>query len=136
MKFKIILMLITLGLFSVLPMIYMGKFDPMGFIDSGLKSDIGFNGSGNRAVKNLSNVVTDEKVQVYKWRDQNGAIQFSSEPPPTVIDAELLVLDPNSNLVQAVKVPKQAELKAVVETEAPNLYTMEGMKRVMDELYK
>ncbi|MCK5396274.1 MAG: DUF4124 domain-containing protein [Gammaproteobacteria bacterium] len=133
MKFKILSMLIILGLLSVLPMIYMGKFDPMALIDSGLKFDVGFNGSGNSAVKNLSNVVTDEKVHVYKWRDQNGIMQFSSEPPPTVTDAEQVVLDPNSNLMQAVKVPEKEEPKAVAEAVAPNPYTIRGMKKVMDD---
>ena len=36
MKFKIFTMLVTLGILSVIPMIYMGKFDPMSFFDSSL----------------------------------------------------------------------------------------------------
>ncbi len=132
MKFKIFSMLVILGVLSVMPMIYMGKFDPLSFIDSGLsKGGSEFEKLKAKAPKNLSNVVTDEKVQIYKWRDDNGVMQFSSTPPPTGGAAEQVVLDPNSNLMQAVKVPE--EVKPEVETESPNPYSVKGMKKVMDD---
>ena len=132
MKFKILSMLVTLGILSVMPMIYMGKFDPLSFFDSGLSTGASeFEKLKAKAPKNMSSVVTDEKVQIYKWRDKNGVMQFSSTPPATGGDAEQVVLDPNSNLMQAVKVP---EKEAVVEeAESPNPYTVDGMKKVMDD---
>lgn len=133
MKFKILSMLTILGILSVVPMIYMGKFDPLAFIDSGLEVDLGVSGLNEKGVKNLSNVVTDEKVQVYRWRDQNGVMQFSNVPPPTVTDAEQIVLDPNSNMLQAVKIAETEEPKRVANTESPNPYSIEGMKKVMDD---
>ena len=133
MKFKILSMLIILGILSVVPMIYMGKFDPLALIDSGLEVDLGVSGLNEKGVKNLSNVVTDEKVQVYRWRDQNGVMQFSNVPPPTVTDAEQIVLDPNSNMLQAVKIAETEEPKRVANTESPNPYSIEGMKKVMDD---
>jgi len=76
-------------------------------------------------------------VQVYKWRDKNGLMQFSNTPPPTVTNAEQIVLDPNSNLIQAIKIPekeepKQKEPKQVVQTGTANPYSIKGMKKVMD----
>ncbi len=128
-------MLVILGIMSVTPMIYTGKFDPMSFLDSGLS-----NGSSEfkklkaKAPKNLTSVVSDEKVQVYKWRDKNGVMQFSNTPPPSDKGAEQVELDPNSNLMQAVKVPEEKEEPAeVANVEKPNPYSVKGMKKVMDD---
>lgn len=134
MKFKIFSMLVILGVLSVMPMIYMGKFDPLSFIDSGFSmSGSEFKKLQAKAPKNLSNAVTDEKVQVYKWRDKNGVMQFSNTPPPAGDAAEQVVLDPNSNLMQAVKVPEEEEPPQQVEVESPNPYSVKGMKKVMDD---
>ncbi|NOQ69577.1 MAG: DUF4124 domain-containing protein [Gammaproteobacteria bacterium] len=133
MKFKILSMLIILGVISVLPMIYTGKFDPLVFITGFSDESSGFTKLKAKAPENLSNVVTDEKVQVYKWSDKNGVMQFSNRPPLTVTNAEQVVLDPNSNLVQAVKIPEKEEPKQVVQTESPNPYSVKGMKKVMDD---
>ena len=134
MKFKILSMLIILGVISALPMIYTGKFDPLAFI----KSDFSNQSSvltelKAKAPENLSNVVTDEKVRVYKWRDENGLMQFSNTPPPTATDAEQVVLNPNSNLVQAVKIPVKEEPEEVAKIESPNPYSVKDMKKVMDD---
>jgi len=136
MKLKILFMLITLGVLSVTPMIYMGKFDPMAFFDSGLsKGASEFNKLKARVPKDLTSVVTDKKVQIYKWRDEHGVMQFSNTPPPTVNNAERVVLDPDSNLMQAVKVPEKEEEKPkqTAQTEMPNPYSVKGMKKVMDD---
>jgi len=135
MKLKILFMLITLGVLSVTPMIYMGKLDPMALFDSGLsKGSSEFNKLKAKVPKNLTGVVTDQKVQVYKWRDEHGVMQFSNTPPPSVSNAERVVLDPNNNLMKAVKVPeKEEKSKEVVETEMPNPYSVKGMKKVMDD---
>jgi hypothetical protein len=133
MKFKIFSMLFILGVISVLPMIYMGQFDPLGLIT-------GFNNKsseraklGAKAPENMRNVVTDKKVQVYKWRDKNGVMQFSTTPPPGLANTEQLELNPNSNLMQAVKSHIKEEQNLVVQAESPNPYTVQGMKKVMDD---
>ena len=134
MKFKIFSMLVILGVLSVMPMIYMGKFDPLSFFESGFS--IGgseFTKLKAKAPKSLSNAVTDEKVQVYKWRDEHGVMQFSNTPPQTGGAAEQVVLDPNHNLIQAVKVPEEEDVKQEVEAESPNPYSVKGMKKVMDD---
>lgn len=134
MKFKIFSMLVILGVVSVMPMIYMGKFDPLSFLESGFSmGGSEFTKLKAKAPKSLSNAVTDEKVQVYKWRDEHGVMQFSNTPPPTGGAAEQVVLDPNSNLMQAVKVPEEKEVKQEVEAESPNPYSVKGMKKVVDD---
>ena len=134
MKFKIFSMLVILGVVSVMPMIYMGKFDPLSFLESGFsKGGSEFTKLKAKAPKNLSNAVSDEKVQVYKWRDEHGVMQFSNTPPPTGDAVEQVVLDPNHNLMQAVKVPEEVEVKQQVEAESPNPYSVKGMKKVVDD---
>ena len=134
MKFKIFSMLVILAVLSVMPMIYMGKFDPLSFFESGFSmGGSEFTKLKAKAPKSLSNAVTDEKVQVYKWRDEHGVMQFSNTPPPTGGAAEQVVLDPNSNLMQAVKLPEEEEVKPEVEAESPNPYSVKGMKKVVDD---
>jgi hypothetical protein len=134
MKLKIISMLIILGIMSVTPMIYTGKFNPLAMIDSGFS-----NGASEisklkaKAPKNLTSAVTDEKVQVYKWRDEHGVMQFSNTTPPTVSNAEQVTLNPNSNLLQAVSVPEKQAPEESAEVAAPNPYSVKGMKKVMDD---
>ena len=136
MKFKIFTMLVTLGILSVVPMIYMGKFDSMAFFDSSLsKGASEFKNLKAKVPSSLSNGGTKEKVQVYKWRDKNGIMKFSDAPPPTVTNAEHVLVDPNKNLVQAIKIPekKEPEPEAVAKTKLPNPYSVKGMKKVMNE---
>jgi len=131
MKFKILSLLVTLGFLSVMPMIYIGKLNPLAFFDSGL--DNGLSELKAKAPENFSNAVTEEKVSVYKWRDKNGVMQFSNTPPASGAVAELIVLKPNSNIVQAVKIPQQEAFTEEVNRSAPNPYSIQGMKQVMDD---
>ena len=135
MKLKILSMLIILGVLSVTPMIYMGKLDPMELLGAGLNGGASeFEKLKAKAPANMTSVVTDEKVQVYKWRDKNGVMQFGNTPPPEVRNAEQVELNPNSNVVTAVKVPVEEE-KPVASTELvqPAPYSVKGMKKVMDD---
>ena len=134
MKFKIFSMLVSLGFLSVMPLIYMGKFDPMAFFDSGLKEGASeLEKLKAKAPKALSGVVNDEKVQIYKWRDKYGVMQFSNTPPIGG-GSEKIELNINENIVQAVKIPeKEVEQKQVAKNEAPNPYSVKGMKKVMED---
>ena len=134
MKLKIFTMLVILGILSVMPMIYMGKFDPMAFFDSRLSKGVSeLKDLKAKVPDSLSSGVTDKKVQVYKWRDKNGIMQFSNTPPPTGDAAEQIELNPNKNIVQAVKIPEKEEPKEVAKTESPNPYSVKGMKKVMND---
>ena len=129
MKFLIFKMLVTLGILIAMPLIYMGKLDPMSLFSGGV-SEISV--LKEKAPKNLTSVVTDEKVQVYKWRDKNGVMQFSNTPPPAEKQAEQVELNPNSNLIQAVKIPVEEEPDKPARMERPNPYSVGGMKEAMD----
>jgi len=139
MKSKLFFMLLTLGVMAIAPMIYMGKFDPLAIFGPGFS----LNSSTHEtlkasAPKSLSSVVTDEKVEVYKWRDKNGVMQFSNMPPPTESKAEKVILDPNSNLMQAVKIPVKEEPKekevVQTQTQAPSPYSPKAMKKIMKDV--
>ena len=133
MKFKIFSMVVILGVISVLPMIYMGKFDSMPFIGSIFKGGTSeFEQLKAKTPKNLTNVVTDEKVQVYKWRDKNGVMQFS-KIAPVEGSSEKIELNPNENIIQAVKIPVEEVEQEIVKSEKPNPYSIKDMKKVMDD---
>ncbi|NOR43873.1 MAG: DUF4124 domain-containing protein [Gammaproteobacteria bacterium] len=120
-------MLVILGLLSVMPLVYMGKVDSQALID------FDFGWFGKQGTGSLSSVVTDEKVHVYKWRDQNGVMQFSNERPPLSVGAKQIVLNPNSNVIQAVKIAEKKKVAPVVKTESVSPYSVSGMKKVMDD---
>ena len=132
MKSTIISMIIVLCVLAIIPMFLLG--------DNSLLARFGldvFTGSGETAKppENFTTVTTDEKVQVYKWRDQYGVMQFTNTPPPQTRQAELVVLTPDTNIVKAVEVPEQEpEQKrsgpAVMKTGNP--YTPGGMKDLLD----
>ena len=138
MKLKILSMLVVLGVLSVMPMIYMGKVDPVALLNGDFGGLFGNSSSEfaelkAKAPKNLTNVVTDEKVQVYKWRDKNGVMQFSNTPPVDGVQAQKVELNPNHNLVKAVKVPVKEEPQPVQQAPAPSPYSVKGMKKVMED---
>ena len=131
MKSKIIMMLVVLAGFAVTPMIMKGEFDPMAFFSGGGSSE--FSKLKAKAPKGLSSVVTDEKVQVYKWRDKNGVMQFSNAPPPGSAKGEMIELNPNSNIIEAIKVEKKETVKREASIKVPKPYSVKGMKKVMND---
>ena len=120
---------------SVMPMIYMGKFDPSAWISANSELDFDLGRSVAGVVKKGSDVVVDKKVQVYKWRDQDGVMQFSNQPPPDAHNAEQIVLHPDSNVVQAVTVSEKetAQPIANADNRAATPYSINGMKQVVDD---
>ena len=133
MKFKIITMLLSLCSVPIAVMFYMGNFDPMKYLDSDLKFDFDFSWLSEKVPSDISDVVTREKVQVYKWRDKEGVMQFSNEPPPNDVDVQQIELDPNSNVLEAVKAPVKEESKAKVKADVSNPHSVKGMGKVLDD---
>ena len=132
MKSTIISMIIVLCVLATIPMLLLNDGNPL----AGFGLDI-FSGSNEhaRAPKNLTSVTTDEKVQVYKWRDQYGVMQFTNTPPPQTQQAELVELTPDTNIIKAVEVPEEEPEQ---KRSGPNVmmtgnpYTPGGMKDLLD----
>jgi hypothetical protein len=132
MKSTIISMIIVLCVLAIIPMFLLD--------DNSVVARFGldvFSGSDEHAKlpKNLTSVTTDEKVQVYKWRDQYGVMQFTNTPPPQTQQAELVELTPNTNIIKAVEVPEEEPEQ---KRSGPNVmmtgnpYTPGGMKDLLD----
>ena len=136
MKTTIISMFIVLILMIVVPMVLFG--------DNEIAQKFGFGVSSkndakedlqDKAPKNIQTVVTDKKVEVYKWADKHGVIQFSNEPPQDGSESEKMVLSPNTNVLDAIKITKKEPEKAakpqVISRGSP--YSPGGMKKMVDE---
>jgi hypothetical protein len=132
MKSTIISMIIVLCVLATIPMLLLNDSSPL----AGFGLNV-FSGSNDhaKAPKNLTSVTTDEKVQVYKWRDQYGVMQFTNTPPPQSQQAELVELTPNTNIIKAVEVPEEEPEQ---KRSGPNVmmtgnpYTPGGMKDLLD----
>ncbi len=134
MKSTIISMIIVLIVMVTLPMIFLG--------DGDVASKLGFGdffkkGSGSSKVpENVKAVVTDRKVNIYTWVDENGVKQFSGIPPADGGASEKIVLKPDTNIMSAFKAPekeeeeKKASRPKVVSLGSP--YTPGGMKDLVD----
>lgn len=134
MKSTIISMLIVLCVLATVPLFLFG--------DKGMlaRFGIGFSDDTNiraQTPKNLTNVTTDRKVQIYKWRDEYGVMQFTSAPPPEGRQAEMVELTPNTNIVKAVEVPEvptdeNEKRSGPTVMTTGNPYTPGGMKDMLD----
>ncbi len=139
MKTKIISMLIVLGMLSVMPLIYTGKFDPMSFfqrleVNTDDLSDNLTSGL-NTIKKKVPGIGAKQQVTVYRWRDARGSVQFGSYPPANALNVETVSVDTDKNVVDAVKVPvRQAESDTgSTPLTAPSPYSVKGMKKVLDD---
>ena len=98
--FKVV---VLVGIMLTVPYYLLGS----GAMPDFLKNLIGSGQSEQPALpKNLSSVTTDKNVTVYKCKDASGQIQFSDTPCG---NGETIHLRPDTNVVQAVKVPEKEE---------------------------
>ena len=132
MKSTIISMIIVLCVLAIIPTFLIG--DKSVLARFGL--DV-FDGSGGapKVPKNITNVTTDEKVQVYKWRDEYGVMQFTNTPPPETSQAEMVELTPNTNIVKAIEIPEEKPEQVSGGPKVMtvgNPYTPGGMKDLLE----
>ncbi len=83
----------------------------------------------------IKDVVTGGKQTVYKWVDENGVTQYTSEAPPEQ-SATAMELDPNTNIVQGIKMPEGEETEEETpKAEVPqgNIYSPQSVKKLMDD---
>ncbi len=140
MKFKIISLLVVLGMLSVMPLIYSGKLDPAEFLSRFDMDDVNLDTDDitaglSKLKDNVPGAGTSQEVTVYKWRGTNGVMQFGSQPPPGAQNVEVMSVNGNKNVVDAVKIPPKQEARATAATEisAPSPYSVKGMKKVLDD---
>ena len=62
--------------------------------------------SGNR-IQAGSDEDLDGKDVFYKWYDADGNVQFTTEPPPEGVEYTLKGFDPDTNVIQSVKLPSE-----------------------------
>jgi hypothetical protein len=102
--------------------------------------------SGSNEVIPASDDDLSGKDIFYKWYDNEGNIQFTSEPPPHGIEYTLKGFDPNANVIQAVKLspskaktddstPDQIEtpVKAHDPDDGVNPYSGDSIKKLFEE---
>lgn len=135
MKSTIISMFIVLIVMITVPMFLFG--------DGDFAQKFGFGGgNGNvtedlrdKAPKNIKAVVTDKKVEIYKWVDEHGVTQFSNTPPFEGGESEKIVLSPDTNVIDAIKIPEKEQKEAggptVFSLASP--YSPGGMKKMIDD---
>ena len=87
------------------------KMPDMSMPDVSMPDNLEFGGS-NEAKP------TSGSTLIYEWRDQDGNLNFTSEPPPPGIEYTTKGYDPNLNLIQSVSSKTETETEtAQVETE-------------------
>ena len=91
-------------------------------------------------------MVTDKEVTYYQWVDKQGQTHYSNTPPTDQV-AEQKKLRPDTNVVQAVKVPEEEEDKgggiltlggskngkSKGDDEAFNPYSPEGVQKLIEK---
>lgn len=56
---------------------------------------------------------TSDKTLIYEWRDKDGNLNFTSEPPPPGIQYTAKGYDPRLNLIQSVETKSETETAKV-----------------------
>ncbi|MEH6628079.1 MAG: DUF4124 domain-containing protein [Motiliproteus sp.] len=92
------------------------------------------------SLKSDKPTVSAGKDTIYKWVDKNGVTQLSSEPPPAQQNAQVLVVDPNANIIQSAGQVSDPETEDKQETAtAPaqllqgQVYSPSQVKKLMDD---
>ncbi|MCK4706710.1 MAG: DUF4124 domain-containing protein [Gammaproteobacteria bacterium] len=136
MKSTIISMIVVLILMIAVPLVLFG--------DKELAKDFGFGSLSkadviedlqDKAPKNIQTVVTNKEVSIYKWADKYGVRQFSNLPPKDGIESEKIVLSPNTNVMEAIKIPEK-ETEKIAKPQVMSMgspYSPGGMKKMIED---
>ena len=81
--------------------------------------------------------------RVYQWRDNDGNLHFSTEPPAQGIDYEVIHFDPAANVIQSVKLPSEEQAAESSENrdetasadpaDIGNPYTGESIQKLFED---
>ncbi len=73
--------------------------------------DIGLSEIAKQAkLPNLSVSKSAHQDIVYQWRDAEGSLHFTSQPPPEGTEYTVKGYDPRTNLIQSVKIEEEPEV--------------------------
>ena len=78
---------------------------------------------------------------IYQWKDIDGNIQFTTSPPPAGIEYTVKGYDPNTNVIQSVKLPENEVEKSESENNTGNpldegigtAYSPEKIQKLFDD---
>ena len=138
MKSTIVSMSIVLIVLMIIPVFMFGEDNLLERFGFGSGGSGLFDVQKDKTPRNVQAVTTDKRVELYKWVDEHGVVQFSNIPPEQGIASEKIVLSPNVNVMDAVKVPEK-EAGAVVGPQVfstANPYTPDGAKEIIDQALK
>lgn len=84
-----------------------------------------------------------EKNVIYEWRDSEGNIQFTNVPPPQGVEYTVKGYDPDTNVIQSVKLPAEASADESDSNEEKtrsaepdgitSVYSPENIKKLFDD---
>lgn len=101
----------------------------------------------SRAFKGSEPVPGDDsdlggKDLFYQWYDDQGNVQFTTEPPAQGIEYTIKSFDPDTNLIQAVKAPPEqgaadepdtGERQSAKSDDIGNPYSGDSIKKLLDD---
>ena len=129
LSLKLILAVLVLALLLPFTILKNDRGQPMmSFPDLGLPDfDVPELPSMPAAEKLAPRVTMSQGVdKVYKWRDTDGSLQFTSEPPPPGLEYVVKEIDPNVNVIPAVSMPTEENtVETTAEASPPAPASME-----------
>lgn len=134
------MVLIFVGISNYMMYLMTGKSPFAGMKLPSLSFDSASLGVATDSLKGLSPV--GGKDTIYKWVDEHGVTQYTSEPPPETVAMTQLELDENTNVIQGLKMPEAEAPTNSQNAQNPpaqlalpdgNLYSPEKIKKVIDD---
>lgn len=93
--------------------------------------------------QNDKTVINRSPNSIYEWRDVEGNLQFSNTPPTEGIEYTVREYDPNTNVIQSIKLPaEETEASAtepqtnkkIISSEDPgNVYSPDRVKKLIGD---
>ncbi|WP_370979000.1 DUF4124 domain-containing protein [Agaribacterium sp. ZY112] len=129
--FKVVVMLlITIGISNYILYIKTGKSPFNSELITNVLNSSEFELPSTKSLPKMS------KQKAYKWIDKDGTTHYSSEAPTENVEATVLEVDPQQNIIQSVEVAVKEETPASPQAQtAPiaNPYNPETIHKLMND---
>ncbi|WP_175574297.1 DUF4124 domain-containing protein [Teredinibacter haidensis] len=121
-------LLIVVGVSNYMFYLMTGKA-PFGLMDAEISTP---------SLSGLKPKFPSAKDTAYKWTDENGVVHYGSEAPAHMQDqAEKMVVDPDTNMVQGLKpgstTPTVSDAPISNQPVISSPYNAEGVKKLLDD---